>query len=156
MLKDVPVSAQAVVTDVGEVSDKIVALGNETTLVDEKVCLLLKGQPRFRVRSHGAHVPPDKEDPPVCMLGSRGQAGLLTIVYHIHRETVWKSQRTKRQMILKTPWPASFFSAAANIAFSWSTEKLSAYISPITGQCVRGLSPIGYCFPVSSGHDWCR
>lgn len=42
-LKDIPVSAQAVIADVGEVSDKIVALGNETTLVDEKVCLLLEG-----------------------------------------------------------------------------------------------------------------
>ena len=37
------------------------------------------------------------------MLGSRGQAGLLTTVYHIHRETARKSQRTKRQTSLKTP-----------------------------------------------------
>lgn len=90
------------------------------------------------------------------MLGSSGQAGLLTIVYHIHRETARKSRRTKRQVILKTPWPASFSSVAASIAFSWSTEKLSAYTSLVTGSVCKRIVSHRRCFSVPSGYDWCR
>ena len=116
-------------------------LDHECWILRVKGRNIVLGEAGLWVRPHGAYVPPDKEDPPVCMLRSRGQAGLLTIVYHIHREMTRKSRRTKRQMILKTPWPTSFFSAAASIAFSWSTEKLSAYTSSITGSvCERIVS----------------